>query len=335
MYFKDVIGHKNIIENLITIAKSKNVSHAYIFDGEEGIGKSTVAEIFAQAILCQDFCEDNCGHCKSCRLTFNKSHPDVKIYDFTVGEDGKERASISVESVRQFKKEIYLKPFFADRKIYILENADKMTVEAQNAMLKIFEEPPSYITIILITNGISKILSTIKSRAVIIKFPSLKSSELEKYLEKNIAETENKKVYASISGGSIKRMLELIDDENSLILRREVIEGIKELIESSSPVSYNTIYNTFMSNKDIKDSIIDMFMMFIMDIVHTKFENEDKIINIDMTDELKKIALKVNVISINKIENYLFDLKKKIEGNANYKLTVLASLLNIWEELHG
>lgn len=335
MYFRDVIGHENIIENLITISKSKNISHAYIFDGEEGIGKSTVAEIFAQAILCQDFQYDNCGQCKNCRLTFNKSHPDVKIYDFTVGEDGKERASISVESVRQFKKEIYLKPFFADRKIYILENADKMTVEAQNAMLKIFEEPPSYITIILITNGISKILSTIKSRAVIIKFPSLKSKELEKYLEINSKETENKKVYASISGGSIKRMLELIDDEDSLILRKEVIDGIKELIENNNSVSYNKIYMTFMANKDIKSTIIDMFMMFVMDIVYVKLENSDKIINIDLVSELKKIAPGISVISINKIENYLFDLKKKLEGNANYKLTVLASLLNIWEELHG
>ena len=173
MYFKDVIGHKSIIENLISTVKSKKVSHAYIFDGTDGVGKKLVARVFASAILCDSFDGDLCGNCKSCHLTLNDSHPDLKVIDMTIGEDGKQKASISVESVRQFKKDVYLKPFFSDKKIYILENAEKMTTEAQNAMLKIFEEPPSYVTIILICNGLSGILSTIKSRAVTYKFPPL------------------------------------------------------------------------------------------------------------------------------------------------------------------
>ena len=207
MYFSDIIGHEKVIANLINLVKTGKVGHAYIFTGAEGTGKLKTAKAFASALMCEQFDGDSCGVCKNCHLTFGNAHPDVKVVDYSMESDGKVKASISVDAVREFKTDVYLKPFYSGRKVYILDNADKLTVEAQNALLKIFEEPPEYTTVILICHNISKILSTILSRAVLVKFPALKPEELEIYLEKYYNNTDNKKIHSRISNGSILSMI--------------------------------------------------------------------------------------------------------------------------------
>lgn len=334
MNFKEIIGHDFIKSGLIDTIKSKKISHAYIFDGSEGIGKLKCAKIFASGILCEDFSSDLCGVCNTCRLTKGDVHPDLKVLDLSIGEDGKQRASISVESIRQFKKEVYLKPFYNGRKIYILENAEKMTVEAQNAMLKIFEEPPSYITIILITNGLSKILTTIKSRAVIYKFSNLNPKELENYLNKYYNNIDNKNVYANISGGSISKMIELISDEESLKFRDKVLDAFFELINNSNKTAVNALFDIFMKNKDLKSDIIKLMSLFVMDIAYIKASNDKAVVNVDIMDKLSLLVTKLSIKNVFNIEKILADLNEQLTKNANYKLAVLNSILNIREEIH-
>jgi len=331
MFFNEIIGHGSIVENLINTVNGGKVSHAYIFDGADGIGKEKTAKIFAQAILCEKFESEICGDCKACHLSFNDSHPDLKILDLTIGEDGKQKASISVEAIRQLKKDVYLKPFFSDRKIYIIKNAEKMTVEAQNAMLKIFEEPPAYITIILICNGLSKILSTIKSRAVIYKFPSLKPKELEKYLNKYYNDMDNKNIYASISGGSVGKMLELISDEESLNYRKEVLSATLKLIKNSSPTSFNDLFDIFMKNKDDNLNIISLISVFVFDIAYVKTGNEDKVVNIDYKGEIENIGINISLESVYDAQRLLAVFSEQVSKNANYKLSVLNTLIKLSE----
>lgn len=334
MNFNEIIGHDFIKTSLIDTVRSKKISHAYIFDGAEGIGKLKCAKIFARAILCDDFTYDVCEHCNDCNLTKNDVHPDLKILDLTIGEDGKQKASISVESIRQLKKEVYLRPFYDKRKIYILENAEKMTVEAQNAMLKIFEEPPEYITIILVCNGLSKILSTIKSRAVIFKFPNLKPKELEMYLNKYYNDIENKNIYANISDGSISKMIELLSDEDSLKFRGDVLFAYLKLIKEHCLVSTNDLFDIFMKNKDFKFDIIKLISIFSMDIAYIKASCEKAVVNIDIKDELSSVANFVSIENVFNIQNLLANLSEQLQKNANYKLAVLNTLISIREEIH-
>ena len=112
MYFSDIIGHSRNIENLINLVKLNKAGHAYIFSGPEGVGKMKAALAFATALMCESFESDSCGNCKDCRLSFGNAHPDLKIKDYTIGSDGKTKASISVESVRELKTDVYLKPFY-------------------------------------------------------------------------------------------------------------------------------------------------------------------------------------------------------------------------------
>lgn len=335
MNFNEIIGHDRIKKNLSDTVKTKKISHAYIFDGPSGIGKEKTAVAFARGILCESYSENICGECNSCRLTKNLVHPDLKILDLTVDEDGKQKASISVEAIRSFKQEVYLKPFYGGRKIYILKNVEKMTTEAQNALLKVFEEPPSYITIILICDGLTRILSTIRSRAVIYKFPALKPSELESYLDKYMKDTENKKVYSSISGGSISKMIDLISDEESLEFRKKVLEGYTKLIKDSSRASVSNLFGSFMNSQDKAIDIINMLTLYTIDIAYIKTFRNELVTNVDMSGELKTMAELMSIENIYNIEKKLSALYERCMSNANYKLAVVSGLLKIWEEIHG
>ena len=335
MYFSEIIGHKDIVKNLINVISKGQISHAYLFEGREGVGRFRTAKTFAQGILCEDFQGDCCGKCKPCRLTFHDTHPDLIVKDFTIGEDGKERASISVDAIRQFKKEVYLKPFFANRKIYILEQGEKMTTEAQNALLKIFEDPPHYVTIIILCNGLSKLLPTVQSRGVIVKFSELQPKELEIYLKKAYNEISEKELYASISGGSIAKMLQWIQDEEGLTYRKKVLEGAAELLESPRSVSINPLLFVFTKYKDRRHQSVELIQQFLMDLARLKTGNTHLLVNRDLEPRLRALAPQVRVEELYRAETILITFSEQLAKNANYKLAVLNMLIQIREGIHG
>ena len=334
MNFNEIIGHDSIKKNLADTIKSGKSGHAYIFDGPSGVGKKKTAIAFARGILCENYKDDLCGECNSCRLTNNLVHPDLKILDLTIDEDGKQKASIPVDAIRNFKQDVYLKPFYGGRKIYILENAEKMTAEAQNAMLKIFEEPPSYITIILICDGLTRILSTIRSRAVIYKFPALRPNELEAYLDKHLSETENKRIYSNISRGSISKMIELVSDGESLEFRKRILRGFVKLLKISDRASISNLFGSFMSSQESAVDIINMLTLYTMDIAYLKTGRTELVTNVDMMEELSEAKELISIEKIYNIEKKLSALYERCMSNANYKLAVVSGLIKIWEEIH-
>ena len=285
--------------------------------------------------MCENFGGEICGECRCCHLTFNSSHPDLKVLDLTIGDDGKQKASISVEAIRELKKDVYLRPFFSKRKIYILENAEKMTVEAQNAMLKIFEEPPSYVTIILICNGLSKILSTIKSRAVTYKFPNLKPKELENYLNTYYNGVENKSIYANISDGSIGKMLSMILDEESLSYRSGILTAFLKIVKNAVSVSINDLFDIFMKNKDDRFNILNLISVFVFDMAYIKTKNKERVVNIDYIKEIEAVIGNISLTNVYNMEKILAEASEKISKNANYKLAVMNMLIKLREEIHG
>ena len=144
--YETVIGHNRIKDHLINAVKTNTVSHAYIFNGADGIGKKTLAKTFAKAIQCEENTGEPCGKCRSCLQVDGDNQPDI----IWVKHD--KPASISVDDVRlQINSDILIRPYSSKYKIYIVDEAEKMTVQAQNALLKTIEEPPSYGIIILLT----------------------------------------------------------------------------------------------------------------------------------------------------------------------------------------
>lgn len=183
--FDNVIGNDKNKIFLNKIVKSDNTVHSYMFEGIEGIGKSIFARDFAKMLLCMGDSKTDCRTCKSCIEFENNNNPDF----IQIKPDGK---VIKIEQIRQMQEKILEKPIVSDKKVYIIDDADLMTKEAQNCLLKTLEEPPKFAVIILVLSNESKILNTIKSRCMRIFFEKLKNEELNKYAVENFDKSQIK-----------------------------------------------------------------------------------------------------------------------------------------------
>lgn len=235
--FENIVGNnkaKTILSNI------SSPSHAYMFLGPEGIGKFLFAKEFSYKWLCNSI-NRPCGVCKAC-VQF-KSNNNME-FDVIEPVDG----SIKVDQVRNFIKNVYEKPVESYKKIYIINDADKMTVSAQNALLKVLEEPPLYVMIILIGSNEQAFLNTIKSRCVKINFQVIENNELMQYFRNN-NEIINEK-FLDIYQGSIGRAKKIFGQENTYLEIEDCILNIKNL---------NKIEFVKRCTKDInKDNIKDI-----------------------------------------------------------------------------
>lgn len=298
MNFRNIIGNDAIKQLLTNSIRSNNLVHSYLFVGTDGIGKSLFAKEFAKMILCL---EDNkaCNTCSSCIKFESNNHPDFIFVD---SEDGK---SIKIGQIRLLQENISEKPIVSSKKVYIINNSDLMTVEAQNCLLKTLEEPPEYAIIILLLSNESKLLNTIKSRCTKIAFQNLSDEELLEYARRN-------NIYAnpnllSTCNGSISKLISLKDE----------IELYKSL---------DTLANDF-STKDIID---------LWNEADVLYQSKEKIV--DLLDYFNIIFLKK--LRTSKEEKYINSIKivettkKRLSSNANYDMCIDNLLLKIWEEFH-
>ena len=182
--FENILGNEKNKEILKKTVELSQISHSYLFWGIEGIGKKLIAMEFAQKILCINEKKENCN-CKSCIEFESNNNPDFSIIN---ADEGK----IKIEQIREMQRKIAEKPIISDKKVYIINDADKMTTEAQNCLLKTLEEPPEYITMILICSNENNLLSTIKSRCTRIYFEPIEIEKVKKYIMDNhISENVN------------------------------------------------------------------------------------------------------------------------------------------------
>lgn len=298
MNFSNIIGNDNIKELLTNSIKLKNLLHSYIFVGPEGIGKSIFANEFAKMILCLSE-DDICNNCSSCIKFDSNNHPDFMIID---SEDGK---SIKIDQIRFIQEQIAEKPILSSKKVYIINNSDLMTTEAQNCLLKTLEEPPEYGIIILILSNENKLLNTIKSRCTKIVFQKLNTKDLLKYAQINNIEITQSLI--DTCNGSISKLLNLknnIESYNSLdnIINEIAVKDIVD-IWNMSDILYSSKDNIYI--------LLDYLNLVFFNKL--KATNENKYINIIKT-----------------IEN----TKKRLLANANYDMCIDNLLLKIWEELN-
>ena len=184
--FKDIYGQEQIVDHLENAIASGKISHAYIINGERSSGKEFIANVFAMALQCESTGQEKpCNECHSCKQALSGNHPDI------IRVTHEKPATIGVEDIRTgVNDDIIIKPYSSDWKIYIISEAEKMTVQAQNALLKTLEEPPAYAVIILLTSNIDSMLSTILSRCVVLNMKPVKDEIIKKYLMEEMKETE-------------------------------------------------------------------------------------------------------------------------------------------------
>ena len=213
--FENIIGNeknKNILERTIELNK---ISHSYIFWGTEGIGKKVIAKEFSKKILCLQDHNNNCD-CKSCIEFDSNNNPDFQLLE---PNDGK----IKIEQIREMQRKVAEKPIISDKKVYVIDNADTMTTEAQNCLLKTLEEPPEYITIILICSNEDNLLSTIKSRCTRMHFEPINDEEVKKYINLEFPEQQISENIIKLAQGSIGKALKLNE-------KKDIYENIEKIL---------------------------------------------------------------------------------------------------------
>lgn len=295
--FGHIIGNEKIKQELLNSISIGNISHSYLFLGTDGIGKKLIAKEFAKRILCNSN-NDICTGCKSCIEFETENNPDFLIIE----PDGN---SIKIEQIREFQRKVAEKPVISQRKVYIINNSDKMTVEAQNCLLKTLEEPPEFVTIILIGTNENNFLSTIKSRCMILHFEKIKEDEILKYLETNYNVKISSKIMIDAFQGSIGKAIELKDKQEQY----EKVENLIYGLEKMDIVDFVNKADFIYSNKDEKIDILDYM----------------EVILIDISKEINKYAKTIEIIE---------QTKKKLQANANYDMSIDDMLFKIWETVN-
>ena len=295
--FEQILGNKKITEQLTNSIKIGNISHSYLFLGTQGIGKKMIAKEFAKMILCTS--EDKyCGVCKSCIEFDTDNNPDFSIIE----PDGN---SIKIDQIREFQKKVSEKPIISQRKVYIINDSDKMTVEAQNCLLKTLEEPPEFVTIILVGTNENAFLSTIKSRCMILHFEEISEEEILKYLEENYQIKINSQIMIKAFQGSIGKAIELKDKQEQY----EKIENLIYGLEKMDVVDLVNKAEFLYLSKDDKTEILDYMEVILMNIAKTS----------------NKYAQTIEIVE---------QTKKRLAANANYDMSIDNMLFKIWETVN-
>jgi len=279
MNFQNIIGQEEVVGLLRKSVSEDRVGHAYIFTGPVGIGKKTIAHEFAGLLLCQKpGGERACGSCLPCLMYMKDSNPDLmKI--------STEEASIGVDSIRELQADVAIKPRHSARKVYIIEDADKMTDQAQNCLLKTFEEPPQYVVVILTASNYERLLDTIKSRAQRVNFKRYTDGQVLKAVTEKLGSTpEQARLAVDYSDGNIGLALELAGSERFKLLRNSVFELTGKAAKGRTD-SIMELISLFEENKERADLILDIMLHYYRDIlVVLETGNEKILINSDKRD---------------------------------------------------
>lgn len=295
--FENILGNDKIKKELIGSINNEKYSHSYLFLGISGIGKKMIAKEFAKMILCGGE-KKYCNKCKSCIEFSSGNNPDFA----EINPDGN---NVKIEQIRELQRKIVEQPIISNKKVYIIDEADSMTKEAQNCLLKTLEEPPEFAVIILIGSNESNFLSTIKSRCTIIKFNSIPSEQVKNYIEQKYDIHPISENIILASEGSIGKA-EILKDKQELY---NAIDNILANIEKMDLI--DTLKNADIIYKSQEDKID--ILEYINIILYRKSRQNAKYLNC------------INIIE---------DTKKRLNANSNYNMTIDNMIMTIWEEIH-
>ncbi|MDR1914029.1 MAG: DNA polymerase III subunit delta [Clostridiales bacterium] len=337
--FSDIIGHEAIIANLRKAVLNNRLSHAYILDGAAGMGKNMIAGALAKTVQCEnkvnlkypddrpdnrpDNCPDACGTCVSCRAFESGNHPDI-IYVTTT------KKSIGVDEIReQVTHAMLTRPYKYKYKIFIIDNADTMTTQAQNALLKTIEEPAEYGLFLLLSENLSVFLPTVLSRCVSFRLRPLPSELVKSYLVENGTDRELAGFYTAFSQGNIGRAAKLASSESFYAMRDTVVSLAQAIRRLDMPETFSR-FSVLEPYKDNIQELLDLFLLWYRDVILYKETSAARlIIQTDKADEIYAEAQATPMGSLYNKFDAIWQAKRNLKSNANFQLTLEMMLLEL------
>lgn len=326
--FNDIIGQEQVKKHLQEGIKKDSISHAYIINGEVGSGRRLLASALTKTLLCENRTEsgDACGHCKSCLQTDSNNHPDVRFVTH-------EKASIGVDDIRdQLINDITIKPYSSSHKIYIVPDANKMTEQAQNALLKTIEEPPEYAVIILITENAQNLLQTIQSRCVVLNTRPLDKEAITEYLIKNLQmEPEQAKIAAGFCQGNVGKAIHFASSDDFHEMKEDTLHLLKR-IDDMDITEVMTMVKELNQRKGRITEYLDLMLLWYRDVLMFKVTKDANILL--YRDEYKAISNQASSRNYEDIENIIKAIDKakvRLNANVNFDTAIELLLLTIKE----
>ena len=325
--FKDVVGHEQVIAHLSNSLKSKKISHAYIFNGDHGTGKKLLAGLFAKALQCEAGYGDCCDMCRSCIQANSGNHPDIKWVTH------EKPGSIGVSDVReQLNNDIAIKPYSSKYKIYIIDEAETMTVQDQNAILKTIEEPPDYAVIMLLTSNAGQLLPTIASRCVTLNMKGVSTDKIRDYLINTYEVPDYKaKICAAYAQGNMGKAITMATSEGFNELHEAILRLVKT-IDDMEIYEVMDAVRTLSEHKAQIYDIIDMMMIWYRDVMMLKLTNDPNLlIYPDEYASLSKQASKSTFEGLDAMIQGMEKAKTRLRANVNFDTAIEMMLLTIKE----
>ena len=321
--FSELIGNEQIKEHFLHAISSGKVSHCYVISGEDGLGKMTAAKAFAQTLECQaEPANRPCGVCHSCTQFLSGNHPDVIF-------PGHEKPTvIGVDDVRtQIIGDIQIKPYCSPYKIYIVDEAQKLSVQAQNALLKTIEEPPAYGIILLLTTNAAAMLETILSRSIVLNMKPVESEAFTSYMREKGVDEDKIPTLEKFSQGNIGKGLKLAQSDDFI----SMIQTIMLLLKTASKMPFSELLESIAKLEEYKLSIKDCFgfmQMWYRDVLLYKvtkdinlmiFKDEYRVIN--------EISKNSAYDGLEKILEAIDKARVRLDANVNMELAMELMLL--------
>lgn len=325
--FADVVGQDHIKNQLQGAIENNKVSHAYLICGENRSGKEFIAKIFAETLLCEQKGTEPCGECHSCKQAETQNHPDII---FVTHEKPN---VIGVDDVRDgINNTVMIKPYNSPYKVYIVEEADKMTPQAQNALLKTIEEPPAYAVFILLCSSTEVMLPTILSRCVVLNMKPVKDNEMRDYLMKQLGVPDYRaEICIAFARGNVGRAKALASSEDFDKIRKEALSLLKNIYDMEMAEVMEALKRIKDYGFNI-DDYLDIMGVWYRDVLLFKATHDvNHLIFKDEIQYINKVASRTDYEGIEEVTKALQTAKMRLRSNVSFELTMELLLLTIKE----
>ncbi len=320
----NIIGNEQVKEYLMTAIKTGILSHSYIIAGADGMGKMMLAKCFAQALLCENKTGHPCGQCHSCKQMQSGNHPDVIFVKH------EKVNTIGVDDIRNgLVNDMLIKPYSSEHKIYIVDEAEKMSLQAQNALLKTIEEPPTYGIVILLTSNIEASLPTILSRCMVLNMKPVSDKQMDTYLKQKGLESRVIDRVLLFAQGNIGRAEKMALSEKFFSL----VEQILYILKNIADMKFEQLLDSVDQLEKYKINItecLDYMQLWYRDVLLFKATSDGNLIV--FKDEIRYISNAAKRSTYNGIESIMKAIekaKRRLDANVNFELTMELLLLEI------
>lgn len=338
----DVIGHEWAVAQLRTSIRNGTDAHAYLIVGPPGLGKRLLALRIAQALNCERSAGDPCRECRACRRIERGIHPDVRTASMetqaAVGkaEEAARQKELKIATIREWQHDVHLRPYEGRRRVLILHDAERLSEEAANAMLKTLEEPPPYVTLILVADS-ADLLPTVVSRCRVLRLRPLPRRQVAEALIRRGAPQVEAETLAALSGGRIGWALQLLETPDALTRRDEQLAALLALHSQGRSAGLRWAEQRAREYRSGDQEVVlawlELWQSWWRDVLLVAAGSAEGVIHVDRRADLERLALRCPLPQIYAFVTRIGQAAQQLRENANPQLVLenLTLHMPVWE----